>query len=84
MRKKKNVMKKITKKLFFCGKNRVNPWKNKKLKQKRTSFFLWKTTVNPLRKKNPVPEKRKLCFKNMRRGFAAHEKTHVLWGGSLL
>ena len=28
-----------------------------------------------------VPEKRKLRFKDMRRGFAAHEKTHVLWGG---
>ncbi len=22
-------------------------------------------------------------FKDMRRGFAAHEKTHVLWGGEL-
>ncbi len=41
---------------------------------------MWKTTVNPLRKKKPVPEKRKLRFKDMRRGFAAHEKTHVLRG----
>ena len=42
---------------------------------------MWKTTVNPLRKKKQtVPEKRKLRFKDMRRGFAAHEKTHVLRG----
>ena len=34
-------------------------------------------------KKKTVPEQRKLRFKDMRRGFAAHEKTHVLWGGEL-
>ena len=32
------------------------------------------------KKKKNVPEKRKLRFKDMRRGFAAHEKTHVLRG----
>jgi hypothetical protein len=35
------------------------------------------------KKKKPVPEKRKLRFKDMRQGFAAHEKTHVLRGGGV-
>ena len=85
LRKKKTYLKK-TKKLFFCAKNSKSLEEKKtELKQKRKSFFLWKTTVIPLRKeKKNVRKKRKLRFKDMRQGFAAREKTHVLCGGSLL
>jgi hypothetical protein len=34
-------------------------------------------------KKKSVPEKHKLRFKDMRQGFAAHEKTRVLRGGKV-
>jgi hypothetical protein len=43
------IEKKKTKKLFFCGKNRVNPLRKEKKTKKL--FFCGKTAVNPLRKK---------------------------------
>ena len=53
-------------------------------KTKTKKLFSVENNSKSFDKKKPVPEKRKLRFKDMRRGFVAHEKTHVLRGGSLL
>ena len=59
---KKNLDKK---KHFLCGKICKffeEKKKNVIKKKNEKTFFLGKTTVNPLRKKNPVPKKTQIAF----------------------